>query len=42
MKAIQITEYGGPEVMNYVDLPDPSPGPDQAVVDIHAVGREFH
>lgn len=41
MKAIQITEYGGPEVMQYVDLPDPSPGPDQAVVDIQAVGVNF-
>lgn len=41
MKAIQITEYGGPEVMQYVDLPDPNPGPDQAVVDIQAVGVNF-
>lgn len=41
MKAIQITEYGGPEVMQYVDLPDPTPGPDQAVVDIQAVGVNF-
>ena len=41
MKAMQITEYGGPEVMKYVDLPDPSPGPEQAVVDIQAVGVNF-
>ena len=41
MKAMQITEYGGPEVMKYVDLPDPSPGPDQAVVDVQAVGVNF-
>lgn len=41
MKAIQITEYGGPEVMQYVDLPDPTPGPDQAVVEIQAVGVNF-
>ena len=27
--------------MNYVDLPDPSPGPEQAVVDIQAVGVNF-
>ena len=25
MKAIQITEYGGPEVLQYVDLPEPEP-----------------
>ena len=41
MKAIQITEYGGPEVMHYVDLPDPSAGPDQAVVEIQSVGVNF-
>lgn len=41
MKAMQITEYGGPEVMKYVDLPDPTPGPDQAVVDVQAVGVNF-
>ena len=41
MKAIQIQEYGGPEVLQYVDLPDPSAGPDQAVVEIQAVGVNF-
>ena len=41
MKAVQIQEYGGPEVLQYVDLPDPSAGPDQAVVDIQAVGVNF-
>ena len=41
MKAVQITEYGGPEVLQYVDLPDPVAGPDQAVVAIQAVGVNF-
>ncbi len=41
MKAVQITEYGGPEVLKYVDLPDPSAGPGQAVVEIQAVGVNF-
>ena len=41
MKAIQITEYGGPEVMKYVDLADPVAGAEQAVVDIQAVGVNF-
>lgn len=41
MKAIQITEYGGPEVLQYVDLPDPAAAPDQAVVAIEAVGVNF-
>lgn len=41
MKAIQITEYGGPEVLQYTDLPDPNAGEGQAVVDIQAVGVNF-
>lgn len=41
MKAVQIAEYGGPEVLQYVDLPDPSAGADQAVVEIQAVGVNF-
>lgn len=41
MKAVQITETGGPEVMKYVDLPDPEPAAGQALVDIQAVGVNF-
>ena len=41
MKAVQITEYGGPEVMNYVDLPDLTPGEGQALVRMQAVGVNF-
>ena len=29
MKAIYITEFGGPEVMKYVDLPEPVPAGSQ-------------
>ena len=31
MKAIQITEFGGPEVMKYQDVADPTPGESEAV-----------
>ena len=41
MKAVQITEFGGPEVMKYQDLPDLSPGDGQALVEIQAVGVNF-
>jgi len=41
MKAIQITEFGGPEVMKYKDLPDLSPGDGQAMVEIEAVGVNY-
>jgi NADPH:quinone reductase-like Zn-dependent oxidoreductase len=33
MKAAYIQQFGGPEVLKYGDLPDPSPGPGQVVVD---------
>jgi len=38
MKAIQITTTGGPEVLQYVDLPTPQPGPGQVLVRAHAIG----
>ncbi|MGW1507364.1 NADP-dependent oxidoreductase [Streptomyces mirabilis] len=38
MKAVQFSEYGGPEVLNLVDLPDPHPGPGQVRIKVHAVG----
>lgn len=41
MKAIQITQFGGPEVMQYLELPDPSPGEGQAVLDVTAIGINY-
>ena len=41
MKAIQITEYGGPEVMKYSEVPDPMAAQGEAVVKIEAVGVNF-
>ncbi len=41
MKAVQISKTGGPEVMKYVDVPDPRPGPGQALVEIKAVGVNY-
>jgi len=41
MKAIQISETGGPEVLQYVDVPDPTPGPGQALVDIKSIGVNY-
>ncbi len=38
MKAIVVREFGGPEVMRVETVPDPSPGPGQVVVRVHAVG----
>ena len=38
MKAIQITETGGPDVLKYVELPTPKPGPGEVLVKAHAIG----
>jgi NADPH2:quinone reductase len=36
MKAIGLTEFGGPEVLKVVDLPDPHPGPWEVRIRVHA------
>src|SRR4051794_6200713 len=36
MKAVFIERFGGPEVLQYGDLPDPVAGPGQIVVDVFA------
>ena len=41
MKAVQITETGGPEVLKYIDVPDPTPAAGQALIDIQAIGVNF-
>ena len=38
MKAIQITETGGPDVLKYIDLPTPRPGAGEVLVKAHAIG----
>jgi NADPH:quinone reductase-like Zn-dependent oxidoreductase len=37
MKAVAFARYGGPEVLEYVDLPIPQIGPGEALVKVHAV-----
>ncbi len=37
MKAIGLTEFGGPEVLKVIDLPEPEPGPGEVRIRIHAV-----
>ena len=41
MKAIQVAQTGGPEVLTVVDLPVPTPKPNEAVVKIEASGVNF-
>ena len=41
MKAIQVSQVGGPEVLALVDLPVPDPKPNEALVQIEAAGVNF-
>ena len=38
---MQITEFGGPEVLNVVDLPDPVPDDGHQLFDVSAAGADF-
>ena len=41
MKAIYITEFGGPEVMKYLDLAEPVPAGSQVLLDVRAIGINY-
>ncbi|MER5783092.1 quinone oxidoreductase [Streptomyces mobaraensis] len=41
MHAIRIEQHGGPDVMRWTELPDPSPGPGEALVRLAAAGVNF-
>ena len=38
MKAIRVSEYGGPSVLKLEEVPAPAPGAGQVLVRNHAVG----
>ena len=41
MRAVQVEEFGGPEVLLAVELPDPEPRPGEAVIDVTAADVMF-
>ena len=41
MKAIQITQFGGPDVMELVDLPDPLPSDSEELIDVSCIGINY-
>lgn len=41
MRAIQVSEFGGPEVLRAVELPDPEPGEGEALVRVARAGINF-
>ena len=41
MKAVRIHQFGGPEAMQYEDVPTPTPGPGQVLVKLAAAGLNY-
>jgi NADPH:quinone reductase len=41
MRAVQIQEFGGPEVLQVVDLPRPEPGDGQVLIEVSRAGINF-
>jgi NADPH:quinone reductase len=41
MRAIQMTEFGGPEVLTLSELPVPVPGPDEVLIRVTRAGLNF-
>lgn len=42
MKAVVFEEHGGPEVLNYTDIPDPEPQPHEVLIEVKAAGANFN
>ena len=41
MRAVQIEEFGGPEVLQVVDVPQPEPGDGELLVEVASAGMNF-
>ncbi|AXB45206.1 quinone oxidoreductase family protein [Amycolatopsis albispora] len=41
MRAVQVTEFGGPEVLKLVELPDPEPGPGEVLIEVDHAGVNY-
>lgn len=41
MRAIQVTEFGGPEVLDIVEVPDPDPIPGLELIEVDAAGVNY-
>jgi NADPH2:quinone reductase len=41
MKAIQVNRFGGPEVMEYLDVADPSPQSNEELIAVTSIGINY-
>jgi NADPH:quinone reductase-like Zn-dependent oxidoreductase len=41
MRAVQITRFGGPKVLDVVDIAEPEPGPGQQLYDVSTAGVHY-
>ena len=41
MHAVEVAETGGPEVLRYVEIPTPSPGPGEVLIQADAIGVNY-
>ncbi|MFE8700433.1 zinc-binding alcohol dehydrogenase family protein [Cytobacillus sp. FJAT-54145] len=41
MKAVQFTEYGGPDVLKVVDVDKPTPKENEVLIEVHAIGVNY-
>jgi NADPH:quinone reductase-like Zn-dependent oxidoreductase len=41
MRAVQVTRFGGPEVLDVVDVPDPVPGDCQQLYEVSSAGVNY-
>ena len=41
MRAVQVVETTGPEHLEVREVPDPQPGPDDVLIEVHSVGVSF-
>ena len=41
MRAIQVTRFGGPDVLEIAELPDPEPGPGELLLQVTGCGVNY-
>jgi len=41
MRAVQITHFGGPEILDVVEFPEPEPGPGQRLYEVSTAGVNY-